>query len=583
MRSSLPHLRLGVLLAALLPLLGQPLPGQAQTTPADIERARAQAEREQQQEQQKLRQERERALQQREKSGIDPNALVKPGNKLPNLASECREMRRIVINGAANMSQAAQEKVTAPYLGKCLGVAEIEKLLSEITGYYIGRGFITTRVYLPSQDLTTGTLELLVLEGVLEKIMINDGERHSVRVASVFPGMIGRVVNLRDIEQGLDQINRLASNDAKMQIEPGSKPGASVLVVNNQAKKRFKINASYDNQGSETTGKRQAGLGFSLDNALGWDDFVSYTHREAVPGERSRRFSSSDALSYVLPYGYYTLSLNGSHSSYASTIVTPAAREFSISGDSDNASVRLDKVMYRNQKTRFTLAGTLSTKDSKNYLAGDLISVSSRKLSTFDLDSNYSTGLWGGVLGLDLGYARGLNQFGALRDLPNLPDIAPRAQFGKLKYGLTYQHPFTLFGLEGGVSSNLSGQRASDTLFGSEQILIGGIYSVRGFVNTTFSGDHGYIWRNDVSLRVPATAFGQQVMVKPYLALDHGQVSQKSGASSTPSGSLSGAAIGVSLQAGPATWEIFTSKPISLPSGVKRESAATYFRLSLAI
>lgn len=564
--------------AACVPLLGL-----AQVTPADVERARAQAEREQQQQQQKLRQEQERALQQRERSGIDPNALVKPGSKASGIGATCREMSQIVIKGAANMPKAAQDKATAPYLGKCLGVTEIEKLLSDITAYYIGRGFITTRVYLPSQDLSSGKLELLVLEGVLEKIMIKDGERGSVRIGSVFPGMVGKVANLRDIEQGLDQINRLASNDAKMQIEPGSKAGASVLVVNNAPKKRFKINTSYDNQGSESTGKRQAGLGFSLDNPFGLNDFVNYTHRETVGGDSGRRASKSDALSYVVPYGYYTLSLNGSHSSYESTIVTPTAREFGINGDADNLSVRLDRVFYRNQKTRFTLAGTLTTKDNKNYLAGQLISVSSRKLSTFDLDANYSAGLLGGVLGLDLGYARGLSQFGALRDGPNLPDFAPRAQFGKLKYGLTYQRPFMLFGQEGGVSSNLSGQRAQDTLFGSEQILIGGIYSVRGFVNTTFSGDHGYIWRNDVSLRIPGRVFGQNVTMKPYLAVDHGHVSQKTTASGIPSGSLTGAALGFGLQAGPATWEIFTSKPVSVPSGVRRESATTYFRLSLSI
>jgi hemolysin activation/secretion protein len=553
----------------------------APPTPPDATRAAQDAERILQQEQQRLLQERERQLRQRPGSGIDPKSLAVPGVKLPALGEKCRDTQQIVINGAPHFPVSEQQKITANYLGKCLGVAEIERLLSELTLWYVGRGFITTRVYLPSQDLSHGRLELLVVEGVVEKISVQDGERHSVAASHVFPGMVGRVLNLRDIEQGLDQINRLASNDARMQLEPGSQPGGSVIVVANAPKSRFKFNASYDNQGTESTGKRQAGLGASVDNPFGWGDFFSYNHHEALPADRARRFSSADALSYWLPFGYYSFALNASHSRYASSIVTPAAREFGISGNADNASIRLDKVLYRNQKTRLTLAGALTGKDTKNYLAGELLNVSSRKLSVFDLDSSLTTAWLGGVLGFDLGYARGLTQFGALRDFDNLPDGVPHAQFGKVKYGASFSRPFRVAEQDVTFSSQLSGQRAQDTLYGSEQLLIGGIYSVRGFVNTTYSGDHGYTWRNDLALRLPLQVWHQSAIVKPYLALDHGQVSQHGG--NGGSASLTGAALGVSVQMGAATWEIFSAKPLKTPSGVRRESASTYFRLAIAI
>ncbi len=554
----------------------------AQTASPDAARARQDAERIQQQEQQRLQQEREREQQKRNPGGIDPKTLQPPVNKAPSLGANCRDMPQIVINGAANLPSAEQQKLLAPYLGKCLGVAEIERLLAAITAYYIERGFITTRVYVPSQDLSKGRLELLVVEGVVEKILLKDNAaERNVALATAFPALTGRVLNLRDIEQGLDQINRLASNSAKMQVLPGSKAGGSVVAIENETKPRFKFNASLDNQGSSSTGKRQAGLGMSLDNALGWGDFFSYMHRQSVPADRARRYSSSDSLSYVLPYGYNTLSLNASRSHYASTIMTPLAREFGISGDANNASIRFERVLFRNQRSRFNLAATLTAKDSKNYLAGELLNVSSRKLSVLDLDANLSTGLAGGVLGLDLGWARGLQAFGALRDVADLPDDAPRAQFGKFKYGVSYSHPFKLAGKDGAFSSQLTGQRAQDGLYGSEQILIGGIYSVRGFSNQSLSGDHGYVWRNDVSVRLPMQILSQSATVKPYLALDHGHVSSR--ASGVPGGSLSGMALGCTLTVGPATWEIFNSRPLSVPQGMPREGSATYFRLALSI
>jgi hemolysin activation/secretion protein len=282
-----------------------------------------------------------------------------------------------------------------------------------------------------------------------------------------------------------------------------------------------------------------------------------------------------------LPYGYNTVSANVSRSRYASTIMTPMQREFGISGDADNASVRFERVMFRNQSSRFNLAATLTTKDSKNYLAGELLAVSSRKLSVAELDASFSTGWAGGVLGADLGWAHGLRAFSALRDVADLPDEAPRAQFDKLKFGLSYSRPFKLAGKDAAFSSQLAGQHARHALYGSEQILIGGIYSVRGFQNLSLSGDHGYTWRNDVSVRLPLQVMNQSVMLKPYLALDHGHVSSR--ASGVPGGSISGMALGCTLTVAGATWEIFNSRPLSVPQGMQREGSATYFRLALSI
>ena len=48
----------------------------------------------------------------------------------------------------------------AEYSKRCLGVAEIEQLLGAVTREYIVDGYITTRVYLPPQDLTRGTKDI---------------------------------------------------------------------------------------------------------------------------------------------------------------------------------------------------------------------------------------------------------------------------------------------------------------------------------------------------------------------------------------------------------------------------------------
>lgn len=569
--------------AALLAIFGLHAAAHAQIVAAPVDAAKAaqDAQRIQQLEQQRQARDRD-PPKPKDRPGLDPSSLSVPTGKVPDLGVACREMQSISINGAANLPQDVRQRLSAPYLQRCLSAREIEKLMADITAWYVGRGFITTRVYVPSQDLKAGKLELLVLEGVVEKIEIKDGDAHSVAVNAVFPKMAGQVLNLRDIEQGLDQINRLSSNDAKMEIVPGSEAGKSIVRINNSPKAWWRMHATYDNQGSESTGKRQLGLSLSTDNALGVNDFFSLTHRQSMPGERGRRFSVADNASFSVPYGAHSFLLGLGHSRYDSSVTTPTGRAFAINGSSDNASLRWDRVWYRNQNSRFSAGVGLSVKDSKNYLAGELLTVSSRKLSVLDVDANFTTGLADGVFAIDFGYARGLSAFGALRDPAAVPEGVARAQFGKIKYGLSYTRPFKVAGKDGAFSSTIAGQYGLDSLYASEQILIGGIYSVRGFTNTTFSGDRGFTWRNDVSLKFPFDALGKSGVIKPYAALDYGRVSNKSGLAAE-SAALTGAALGVSVNLGAASWEIFNSRPLSVPTGYAREASSTWFRLSVSM
>ncbi len=71
-------------------------------------------------------------------------------------------------------------------------------------------------------------------------------------------------LGLRDLEQGLDQINRLQSNHAPLDIVPGQAPGSSRIVVSNQAERAFHFGASVDTLGQDSTGENQAGLSTSL-------------------------------------------------------------------------------------------------------------------------------------------------------------------------------------------------------------------------------------------------------------------------------------------------------------------------------
>lgn len=547
-------------------------------TQADIEAAQRQAEIIQHQEQERLRRDQEEARRRAERvDGMDTKSL-QPKIEAPVIGAPCREIRGITINGAPNLSASVRKRITDEFSGRCLNVGDIERILAEITRHYIDRGYITTRAYLPPQDLSKGHLEILVIEGVVEKIMIEDGNANSISIGNVFPGIEGGLLNLRDLEQGIDQINRLASNSAQLDIQPGEKPGASSVVVHNQPRTPFHFNASVDNQGSASTGATQTGLTASVDSLLGFNEMFSATHRESTPGDPGHKYSESNSLNFSIPFGYTTLSMGTSRSRYVSTIRVPSGLELVSSGNNKTDNVRLDRVMYRDQSTRASLAATITTKQSRNYLAEQFLGVSSRNLTVLDLDGNLNTGFAGGVLSLDLGYAQGLEAMGALRDPSFLPDWAARAQFGKAKFGFNYAIPFKLFNKDASFTSQLVGQKAKDTLYGSEQISIGGLYSVRGFVSNILSGDDGYYWRNEISVRQPLVIGSATVSTRFYAGYDTGEVRNRT--PNIPQGRLAGMVAGLSANWQGATWDFFNTRPLTLPATMTKESSQTWFRVA---
>ena len=550
-------------------------------TASDIEAAGRQVEILQRLEQERTLRDLEEARSRGERvEGMDTKSL-QPKIVVPDLGVPCREIKVLSVNGAPNLSDSMRTRITEEFTNRCLNVGDIERILAEITRHYIDRGFITTRAYLPPQDLSKGHLEILVIEGVVDKILIQDGDANSVSIGNIFPWVQGGQLNLRDLEQGIDQINRLASNNATLDIQPGAKPGESTVVVRNQPKSPFHLYLSTDNQGSASTGKIQTGATISADNPLGLNDLFTFTHRESTPGDSDRKLSRSDSLSFSVPFGYTTVSTAISRTSYVSMIRVPSGLELVSAGNNKNDSVRIDRVMYRNQSTRASLAASLTAKESKNYLGNQLLSVSSRKLVVLDLDGSMHTGLFGGVLSLDLGYVRGLNALGALDDPGNLPSTLSHAQFAKYKYGIGYTLPLRVFDRDDSFTSQFAGQKSEDVLYGSEQISIGGVYSVRGFVRNTLAGDDGFYWRNEFSVRQPINVAGETVNGRIYAGYDYGRVWNL--APNIPEGSMSGMVVGASAKWKGVSVDLFNTRPLMLPDNMTKESSQTWFRISFSI
>ena len=94
-----------------------------------------------------------------------PGKEVKPEALATPVDSRCFPIQNIELKGADSLPAPDRERLLKPYIGECSGVSQLNALLKVITDYYIDKGLVTSRAYLPQQDMSKGHLQVLVVEG----------------------------------------------------------------------------------------------------------------------------------------------------------------------------------------------------------------------------------------------------------------------------------------------------------------------------------------------------------------------------------------------------------------------------------
>jgi hemolysin activation/secretion protein len=561
-----------------LPLLFAAFAAHAQVDIRDIDRQNQVFERQQQE---LLRQQQERALQQNQRSERNPPPPT-PQITVPDLGVKCREIHEIRIVGATRLPESVRQGVVDAYSGRCLGVSELEAILATLTKSYIDRAYVTTRAYLPAQDLRTGVLEVAVVEGTIERFELQQSGRpdSATSIRGAFPVRPGDLLNLRDLEQGIDQLNSLSSNSATLDLQPGARSGGSVVVVRNQASFPVGLYAGFDNLGTPQTGRNALGATVSFASLLGLNEVIALSRRQSVPND-SEHNSSVSALHIAVPYGYNTFSFDASESNYVNTLVLPSGLKLASEGTTSTQSLLADRVVFRDQQSRVSLSARLTSQDSRNFVGHEFLAVGSRKLSPLDLGVGGFSQLAGGVANGRVAYVRGLDAMGALQDPADLPANLPHAQFGKFMLDLGYSRRFDAGTQALILSSQFSGQYTRDTLYGSQQMLIGGASSVRGFMVNTLSGDSGYFLHNDLSAPWATTVGDVPLTGRAYVGFDFGSVTNIP--PGLPSGSLSGVTLGVSMGWRTLSVDLFASRAAHKPASLPSEGTIYSIRLSCAL
>ncbi|MGK0687810.1 ShlB/FhaC/HecB family hemolysin secretion/activation protein, partial [Serratia marcescens] len=223
---------------------------------------------------QQRQQERERALQQQNAPQADAR-LSRPEAVLPDYPvneSPCFTINRLTLVGeAADRFQWALD-AAADAKGRCLGSQGIMLAINKVQNAILAKGYVTTRVMAQEQDLTSGVLTLTLQPGRIGDIRFEEPVSWRGRLWNAIPASRGDILNLRDIEQGLENFRRVPSANADIKIVPGAQEATSDLQVNWHEGRPVRLSLGLDDSGSKSTGRYLGSATLAIDAPFAQND-----------------------------------------------------------------------------------------------------------------------------------------------------------------------------------------------------------------------------------------------------------------------------------------------------------------------
>lgn len=447
--------------------------------------------------------------------------------------------------------------------GQCLGVNGVNAVVSKIQNQIIRAGYVTTRVLIQPQDMTSGILQLSVIPGVVSEIRFSNEMTPSRMQHAAVPIDEGALLNIRDIEQAVENMRRVPTVSADVDIVPSENktalPGFSDLIIHHTQQRPFRLTLGVNDSGYDATGRYQGSATLSLDNPLSLNDLFYASFQKDLGDAEESGGTEGYALHYSVPLGYWQLSANTSENEYWQT-VAGLNQSYEYSGKSRRQEIGLSRVVFRDSRSKLKLGLKGYKTSSRNFIEDTEIEVQHRRMSGWIASLNYQLFVKQAALDFGLAYQRGT---GAFDTMP-----APEAAFDEgtsrpkiITANLNFNYPFKLAEQAFNFNSYWEAQWNKTTLVPQDRLSIGGRYTVRGFDGTmTLLAERGWFSQNTLSMRLGQTQ--HQI----YSGIDVGHVSGQS-ADLLLGQTLSGWVVGIKGHWKGLLYDLFAGIPLEKPDG----------------
>ena len=465
------------------------------------------------------------------------------------------------------------ERIARPYKDKELSLSDINKLINAMNQSLMARGFSTSRIAIPEQNLSSGELRLVLQIGYIGTVRFAEGSS-SLYWKNLFPFHEGDILNVRDIEQGIEQAKRLPSQDISVQLLPSDQPQRTDVVLTVKRGKNFYGTISVDDSGLEDTGKLQWYTSIGIDQPFHKNDMLRIGMNLDGAHDGYEKGTRGHNISYTYPYGRHTFSFSYQRSKYHQTVES-IPYNFISAGDSNISMLSWDYVLHRSAAMKTSMDIRLRKRNSHSFLNGVELPIQAMHQTSMEVGFAERLYLQRDTLYFRLAHRFGLGWLGAQKE-KTYPD-APKTLYRMWLLDVDFVHPFEFSHRPATFTTSFHGQYTMDDmrLYGVDMISMGNRYTVRGFDGeTTLTGTNGWYLRNELSTRFP------KQKAELYLGLDVGAV-YGYGTEVYNGHVIAGTVLGLRGAMDMLSYDVFAAKPIQKPEGFRTSDVTYGFSLGM--
>lgn len=389
-----------------------------------------------------------------------------------------------------------------PFLGKPVSRASIKRMALVAIKHCHQKGRPFVKVIVPEQDITTRVIHFVVKESRLGEIRVEGNKyRSSERYLKVVQRRADGTIDQKRLLRDLNRFNENAFRRMRPYFVAGKEPDTTDLLL--KAEERFPVRffGGYEDTGARTTGLDRLLVGFNWGDGFFQDHEIGYQYTTDIDFERLQ--SHSGYWRIPLP-NHDKLAFFGGYSETRATIseelVSPAV----------NWQVSMRYLMPLKDLGKYShqLDLGFDFKQTENNLEFGGLDVYSSSVDTAQFALQYSGGTsdrWGTT---DFSVA-GFFSPGHFTTHQRTPDYNnaragtdPQYVYGTVDLERTWDLPKGM-----SVAHRIHAQFSTDRLQSTEQLLLGGVNSVRGYDDRLVAADEGV--QINLELRSPDFMLGR--------------------------------------------------------------------------
>ena len=396
------------------------------------------------------------------------------------------------ITGAKHIDEQKLLTLIVSYKDQDLSFKQLQEVARIITKEYSKDGYLVARAYIPAQNMSSGVLEIAIIEG-------NYGEFHIKNSSYVRDSIVQEILDEAKKKDAItaDSLERsmLILNDTpgaaitQADIKPGKDVGTSDFDVDVDKAKRYNGYIVGDNYGSRYTGYNRLMAGLDLNSLAGIGDKLSLNGLISTNSELE-----NGSIYYTVPLMSNGLSAQIGYSKTTYTL----AQEYEAlgaTGKSGSLDSTLSYPIIRSRDHTLKISSTVSFKSLTDYQQEQVTSNKSEDTVNVALLDILNTNLFGYVSQISSGATF---TYGNLKFLDNISkgiDAQGAKTAGDFSKVNGYISAMTLLPERFSLQTGLQAQKAlgHKNLDGSEDFIVGGPSGIRVFPIAEQSAEDGVI------------------------------------------------------------------------------------------